>query len=788
MKSGVLPKPCDAAKIGFDGVRGLLLTELPVRTPDGVMRIHFSPTYSLRRTLAGITFLVVAFSVLTLGQQRNTGTLGMVTRVELAATPSLTTLIRFNADAFPDILCYEQETQSLVVLINKGDGTFFERKTIGRATDVTFLAAKDLNNDGKDDIVIVHREASQVEVWLSTTIDTAFVPARYGVNFYPEKVLLADIDNDNTTDILCFGKLSSGISVLRGNKDGTFKDKSLILPEIPVVDASVVKLNDDEYPDLIIHNWLTNEMVFYFGMGDLQFSEQNILSFGQDTVAVVFGDFNRDRILDYAVASSETKTLRFFAGDGMASYFQYQSVDCSHQPGELLLAPLSSRTLNDLISMNGKEGTFSIYTNRGGGAFRDEIVFGCPVNSGNALIGDFDNDGWIDVLVVDKLEKMLTFFWNSRKRILASTEASVQGGEVSFAVGRKPSGIVISDFNDDGFDDIAVVNNGSSTLSMLYNSPSYRVSGQIGFPTVEAPTTIRLYSKNDSSLTFLLSHESIAKVSVLSVSQQKFAATVKNSSPFTYAISTAENPRLFLPDAALQNEAIEFYVYSTARQRSLSYFRQVAGTKFVERNFKPIIPSRILAGSVNDFNDDGRPDLAYIYFDADSLSYNLGITFSDSAGQYRGKTLSYIFPDSIMKKCYIAFDDVNGDNIPDCILYSTPMNAIRIALGKGAGRFDEFTSVVEDVVVSKPEHIQVVDFDGDGINDIAIMDDLTSELYFFKGKGNGKFFPGTFLLDLPKGATFKFGDFNGDGKLDIVYVDPKLDVVTIYFVNRIKKR
>ena len=45
---------------------------------------------------------------------------------------------------------------------------------IGSATDVTFLAAKDLNNDGKDDIVIVHRATSQVEVWLSTPKDTVF--------------------------------------------------------------------------------------------------------------------------------------------------------------------------------------------------------------------------------------------------------------------------------------------------------------------------------------------------------------------------------------------------------------------------------------------------------------------------------------------------------------------------------------------------------------------------------------------------------------------------------------
>jgi len=748
------------------------------------MNRPFFSTFGVRKGVIGALFLAAVCSLPAPGQQRNVATLGMVTSAPLPFSPSLATLGRFTGDPLPGILCYDQAAQHLVVLINKGDGTAFECKTIGSATDVTFLAAKDLNGDGKDDIVIVHRQTSQVEVWLSTPNDTSFSVAKYSVNFYPEKVLLADIDNDSTIDILCFGKLSSGISVLLGNKDGTFREKTLILPEIPVVDASVVKLNDDDFPDLVIHNWLTNEMVFYYGMGDLQFAQQNILSFGHDTVSVVFGDFNKDHILDYAIASSAAKTLRFFAGDGMASYFQYQSLDYNHSPGDLVSASISTRMSSDIVAVDDKGGTFSIFSNQGDGTFYDDIVFGCTSNARSTLIGDFDNDGWNDILVVDSGNNSLTCYWNAKKRGTEQKDEIAQRGEISFAAGKKPLGLVVGDFDGDGFDDVAVANNASSTLSLFYSSSLNRMTGQIGFPTVESPTAIRLYSRNDTSLTFLLSHESISKVSVLTLSQTTATAHQKMTSPYTYAISTAENPRVLLPDAALQNKAIEFYIYSTAKSRSLSYFRQVSGTKFVERNIKPIIPARILAGSVNDFNDDGLPDLAYIYFDAETLHDNLGITFSDSAGQYRGKTLSYVFPDSAMKKCYMLFADVNGDNIPDCILYSTPSNSIRIALGKGGGRFGEFSSVAENIDITNPDHIQVVDFDGDGINDIVVLNDNTAELLFFKGKGNGKFLPGAFLLDLPKDSMFKFGDFNGDGTLDIVYTNPAENVVTFYFVKR----
>ena len=259
--------------------------------------------------------------------------------------------------------------------------------------------------------------------------------------------------------------------MLRGNKDGTFREKALILPEVPVVDASVVKLNEDDFPDLIIHNWLTNEMVFYFGMGDLQFSEQNIVSFGQDTVTVAFGDFNRDRILDYAVASSQSRTLRFFAGDGMASYVNYQSLDLGRGADEMISAGLSSRFANDLVSVDKEDGTFSVFQNQGDGEFYDEIVYGCSQTPQATLVGDFNNEGWNDVVVVDAQNRTLTCYWNARKKLAEIKEGTAGNGEISYAVGRKPMGLVISDFNDDGVDDIAVTNGGSSTLSASQLAP-----------------------------------------------------------------------------------------------------------------------------------------------------------------------------------------------------------------------------------------------------------------------------------------------------------------------------
>ena len=61
------------------------------------------------------------------------------------------------------------------------------------------------------------------------------------------------------------------------------------------------------------------------------------------------------------------------------------------------------------------------------------------------------------------------------------------------------------------------------------------------------------------------------------------------------------------------------------------------------------------------------------------------------------------------------------------------------------------------------------DFDGDGIEDVAGATTDTNTIFVLLGHGDGTFtkttFPGFVLTDP---ASVAAGDFNGDGKLDLV--------------------
>jgi hypothetical protein len=730
--------------------------------------------------LLGVLFFVfgsVCFPLMSTAQQFSS--LGLISNAELPSPSLFTTTLFLDGDSIPDLVYYNPEDKRLIAVYGKGDGSFVDQVTVYETDLPTSIVAGRLNSDYRMDIVVVHREKSEIDVVLCSPRDSLPEIRQYPVNFYPEKAVIADIDGDGINDILVYGKLSSGVSVLLGTGNGGFQKPRLILDDIPVIDLAVTKLNDDLFPDIVAKNWLQNELLFLSGKGDLQFSIQQAIAFGSDTAAYFLGDFNGDGLLDYGTISKQK--FQLFLGEGLETFTLYQTGEYVRSVSRAIVAPVTGQRYPDILLFDELGGTIDIFTNRGDGTFNDGIVFGLPPKTGICTIVDINNDGWNDVVLFENQGTTVTTFWNGRQTYLAQLNRYGGKREIKMPSGKRPIGLAVADLNSDGYDDIIAANNASSSVSVFLNSPA-GFTGQIGFRTIDNPYTVRLYSKTDTSQTFLLSHESKGRVSIL----QAWRDTVTSSgySTFTYSIRTADNPKIILPYSTLQDKGIEFYTYSGDRQNILSYYRQVEGTRFIERSLKPIIPSKILSASVNDFNDDGRPDIAYLYYDTDSSNYNLAITFSDSNGMYRGKTRSYIFTDSVIRRSSLYFEDMNGDNINDCILFSMPDNSVKISLGKGDGIFGPFSVVVQGISLVEPEHLQVFDFNRDGINDIVLLNEQTSELIFLKGKGNGKYYPPIFLLDLPKNSTFRFGDFNVDGTLDIAYSNPSQNQISVYYSIR----
>ncbi len=174
-----------------------------------------------------------------------------------------------------------------------------------------------------------------------------------------------------------------------------------------------------------------------------------------------------------------------------------------------------------------------------------------------------------------------------------------------------------------------------------------------------------------------------------------------------------------------------------------------------------------------DLNGDGKPDLII----ANTGSSSLTILLNDGSGRFVAAA-PVSFSSSFAPRS-MAAADLNADGKIDLVVVgtnagqtSTSSGGILILLGNGDGTFRAPLPVSG---VSGAISVQVADFNGDGIPDLAatyltlgFLVPTGAGLAILPGNGDGTFGAGTgSFLGLTPWAVLTVGDFNHDGTLDI---------------------
>jgi len=320
-----------------------------------------------------------------------------------------------------------------------------------------------------------------------------------------------------------------------------------------------------------------------------------------------------------------------------------------------------------------------------------------------------------------------------------------------------PGGYALGDFNHDGKLDIAVGG---------YQNPDYTLEVFLGKGdgTFQSPvTTISTYQpasllaadlNGDGRLDLLLQDPSGSTMVFLGNGDGTFAGQSFFGS-VDYASSLAADLN--------RDGKLDFLTvgggFSQGGYYEAAFLGNGDGTFVSSQGFQLSIQSGIPA--LGDFNHDGKLDLAVGGFEGPSYAVDVFLGNGDGSFQ---NPVSYTttFPVNA-----VAAADINGDGNLDLVT-----DGVSVLLGKGDGTF---TETADYSVAVNPVSIQLADINNDGRLDAVLVQSSNNyppiESYsIMLGNGDGTFQnPVSWNSDtyiFPGGPGV--GDFNGDGKLDLV--------------------
>jgi FG-GAP-like repeat/Abnormal spindle-like microcephaly-assoc'd, ASPM-SPD-2-Hydin len=177
--------------------------------------------------------------------------------------------------------------------------------------------------------------------------------------------------------------------------------------------------------------------------------------------------------------------------------------------------------------------------------------------------------------------------------------------------------------------------------------------------------------------------------------------------------------------------------------------------------FRPVISTTAGPGgtglSIGDFNGDGKLDVAI----ADDLTNNVDVMLGKGNASFNAP-VSYPTGNSPRM---VAVADYNGDGHLDLATINYGDQTISILLGTGTGTFSAHT----DTPTKQAGCVSVVagDLRNKGLIDLVAGCQTLGQVVVLLGNGNGTFKTAKDYA-VPEGADIvALGDFNGDGKLDV---------------------
>jgi hypothetical protein len=330
--------------------------------------------------------------------------------------------------------------------------------------------------------------------------------------------------------------------------------------------------------------------------------------------------------------------------------------------------------------------------------FDTNLDFPTGIQPYTVATGDFNKDGREDIVVTNN-----NITTGTTMSILMNTSTSTVSfaNKVDYTTGESPMAVAVGDLNNDGFVDIVVTNDASSTISIFLNKGNGTFANKVDYPFSGAVYSIVIGDLNNDGKADLVATDGVNNL--VSIFMNTSTTTISFATKVDY--TTGSNPNS-VAIGDLNNDGKMDLAVANFFSDSVSIFINNGNGTFASK-VDYTTGTTPVSVAIGDLNNDGKMDLAVVNYSSASVSTFLNNgngTFATKVDYTTGNV-----PDSV------AIDDLNNDGFMDILTASTGQNAVIIFLNDSLGNF---TSTTTAFTGFQPNFVATADFNNDGKVDI----------------------------------------------------------------------